>query len=279
MKFLVFQIFISLMISLTCLGVAQANSVCKSVFLGQRLDPSSEKLKDLETETQNGKPRYFTVRNYSQFKDHELDTFIKSIKNLTQFSEKLSEIGTFMPDRSRIPSEAFFVANQIIPLIESFLNSHNVDFRIETYENDGVRRSLIVIAENGPSRLSELSSILSLRGKVALVVDPVELFYGFDHYMQSHGKFFDIDAHTPAYSMSFYLLLHSVRKDFSTGSIAKTDAELQKELIEMQIETIERPKAEVKAPEVRDPFVEHRAKVAAQINEMIEKARIKKGSR
>ena len=219
-----------IIISLILSTQAHANLMCTSLF---DKDNFKANIAELETATQNGKPRYYSVRNYSRFKDHELDTYLKSIKNLTQFSEKLSEVSTFVPDRSDIPSEAFFIANQIIPMIESFLKSHDVNFRIETFERGESKRTLIVITEEGSNNLNTLSKLLSERANTSLTIDPIELFYGYEHYNHSRGKFFDIDEFNAAYAMSFYLLLHSQHKNFDF-SIAKTDLELHKLNVELQ---------------------------------------------
>lgn len=223
-------VVVALLFSAQLLSVsAQANYMCSSIFA----EPKPEKLVKLETETQDGKPRYFYVRNYSHFKGGELDAYLKSLKNLTQFSEKLLEINTMLPDREMVPSEAFFVANQIVPLVEMHLRSHEVNFRIESFEENGNKRTLIVIAENGSNPLNALSKLLWDHMKVSLVVNPIDLFYGYDHYNKTQGRRFDIDGYNEAYSVSLHLLLHSQRKDFDY-QIAKHDKELHDLNVEIQ---------------------------------------------
>jgi hypothetical protein len=256
---------------------AQAASVCSTIF------GDSFKIEKVETETLNGKPRYYSVRNYSHFKGGELDRYIKSIKNLTQFSEKIEEINSFIPDQSTLPSEAFFVANEIIPHIEDFLNLHGVGYKIETYKNpiSGTKRSLLIISEVGSNPLNELARELHTNGKISFVIDPIELFYGYDHYKKGNGKFFDIDAFTPSYAMSFHLLLHSQRKDFKQSSMVGTDLELYEALVENKIEKIahaDPESAEVKTAEekLKESFQDSQQEKAAIIARQIEEARKRK---
>jgi len=259
-------------------GNAYANYSCSSIFA----EVPSEKMTKLETETQDGKPRYFYVRNYSHFKDGEIDNFLKSIKNLTQFSEHLRETNSFLPDREMVPSEAFFVANQIIPLIESHLRVHEVNFRIETYEENGNKRTVLVISENGKNPLNELSKLLWEQMRVSLVVNPIDLFYGYEHYNKTQGRTFDIDGFNKAYSMSLHLLLHSQHKNFDY-QIAKNDKELHDLNVEIQREILQQADGEVAKEVVPNSREESQLlenqRQAAIINAQIEAARNKKGSR
>lgn len=210
---------------------ARANSMCSVLFgFEERVSPKAE--------NERGNPRYYTVRNYTHHKRSDLAQFLDEIRNLTQFADRMSDLSTFIRDTTFIPSEAFFVANRMIPLIESFLKDHGVEHRIETHQksdgvNNTIKRSLIVISEvENNTVLNRLASKLGLEEKQLLVVDPIELFFGYEHYNQSQGKSFDIDAYSPAYAISFYLLLHSVRKDFdfsimqAKGRLLKTDPDL-----------------------------------------------------
>lgn len=260
---------------------AQANFMCSSVF---ETSPKVEKAKKLETETQNGKPRYFSVRNFGHFKNGELDRYLKTIHNLTQFSEKIAEVNSYLPERDSLPAEAFYVANRIIPLIEDYLSAHNVKYRIETYETADVKRSLVVIDEVGNNSLNELSRQLWDHGRVSLVINPVELFYGFGEYTKTTGRFFEIDAFNSAYAMSLRLLMHSQRKDFKMTELSIGDRELENRLVEIKVDEIQAgPKEEAiaEAQSKQDEiFADSRAKAKAHIDELIQKAREsnKKGS-
>lgn len=264
---------------------ANANLRCIRLF---EAEETFEKNVELETETQSGKPRYYTVRNYHYHRKSELNTYLKSIQNLTQFSEKLSEINSFMPDRTRIPSEAFYIANQMIPLIESYLKSHDVKYRIETFESADetrTRRSMVVIEENSQSKnpLNLIAENLGRQEKILFIVDPIELFYGYEHYNQSQGKLFDMDAFTPVYAMSFRLLLHSQRTGFdmqnllSRGLLLKTDPELHKlamEFVKPKVQDGEFADLTGRAESQAKTRQEKEAKIQA----MIEAARNKKAS-
>lgn len=259
-------------------GNAYANYTCSSIFA----EVSNEKVVKLETETQDGKPRYFSVRNYSHFKDGEIDSFIKSIKNLTQFSEHLRETNSFLPDREMVPSEAFFVANQIIPLVETHLRIHEVNFRIETYEENGNKRTILVISENGKNPLNELSKLLWDQMRISLVVNPIDLFYGYEHYNKTQGRTFDIDGFNKAYSMSLHLLLHSQHKNFDY-QIAKNDKELHDLNVEIQKDILHQADGGVAKEQVPNSREESQLlenqRRAEHINAQIEAARNKKGSR
>jgi hypothetical protein len=266
-------VLLFVLISFPFLG--RASTACSGFF-----EDFNHKNEKLETQSQNGKPRYFSVRNYNHFKGGELDKYLKNIKNLTQFSEKLDTTSTFIPDRTTIPSEAFFVANNMIPLIEDFLVAHDVNYRIETYELHDItkiKRSLIVILEQGKSELNVLAHDIGLHQRTLLVINPIDLFYGYEHYNDSRGKAFDIDPFTPGYSMSFYLLLHSVRKDFSYKNILETDSEL----VDMRNENIlasskvpggENSEAQKAQEKVDEDFKESRKKAEQRLNKIIEKA-------
>jgi hypothetical protein len=168
----------------------------------------------------------------------ELDTFLKSFKNLTQFSEKIKELDTFIPEKDYvIPSEAFFVANEIIPLIREFLRIHGVNYKVETIyksHEEKIKRTLLVIEDNGNNSLNELAAMLSKGQHMTLTIDPIELFYGYGHYNESQGKVFDIDDYTPAYALSFKLIMESQRKDFKPEY--SRDPELKTIIDEIMIE-------------------------------------------
>ncbi|MES2768945.1 MAG: hypothetical protein V4596_07360 [Bdellovibrionota bacterium] len=267
--------FLFIIISLILSVQAHASVVCGRLFE----EPFESKIVKLETHTHGGKPRYFSVRNHRRFVGGEIDLLIQSMKNLTQFSERLSEVNTYMPDLGSLPSEAFFVANQIIPLIETHLSSHGVNFRIETYESMENKRTLVVIAENGTNPLNTLAKLLWDQRKISLTVDPIELFYGYKHYNQSRGKFFDIDAENPGYAMSFYLLMHSQHRNFNFN-ISKTDLELHRLNVEIQGELVVQ-KIEVNAlgkeeTEVSESRVRENQRRAHVIQGLIDKARARK---
>lgn len=267
-----------ILIAVLVSGRVYANYTCSSIFA----EPSSDKVVKLETETHDGKPRYFYVRNYSHFKDGEIDAFLKSIKNLTQFSEHLRETNSFLPDREMVPSEAFFVANQIIPLIESHLRIHEVNFRIETYEENGNKRTVLVISENGKNPLNELSKLMWDQMNISLVVNPIDLFYGYEHYNKTQGRTYDIDGFNKAYSISLHLLLHSQHKNFDY-QIAKNDKELHDLNVEIQKEMFHQAgdgtvKEEVLSSREESQLLEQQRR-AAVINAQIEAAKNKKGSR
>jgi hypothetical protein len=184
----------------------------------------------------------------------ELDLFLKSFKNLTQISEKIEQLHTFIPENDHsISPEAFFVANEMIPHIESYLKVHGVNYRIETYyksHEEKIKRTLIVITDNGNNSLNRLarelsSQELSTGEKTTLTIDPIELFYGYSHYNEGYGKLFDIDEYTPAYALSFHLVMHSQRKDFKPEF--SRDPELRQMLQEIEFEkTVKIKKAAIR---------------------------------
>lgn len=239
-----------------------------------------------ETQTSDKEGRYFKVNGYKHFLDSELDHFLKEIKNMVQFSDKrnLKELFEFMPPTSGIPADAFFVANQIIPIIEVFLNKHHIKYEIKSYDIDGIpsnkkiKRSLIVISENGISDLNAIAADIGKHQRVQLVINPIDLFYRLKHYSQSRGRPDEVPFTkkylTPVYSISFHLLLHSVLPGFTLSDMKKRDNELfewSKENIDESIRH-----AVPSAVESKEVVDESQQRTAAIIQRMLDDVRKKK---
>lgn len=237
---------------------------------------------DTRAQTKNGDPRYFEVFDYDNFKGKALDKYLKELKGLQQFADNLPDmLAKFMPVSESVKREGFFIANQIVPIIKSYLKKHGVNYSMKSYYENDFQRTAIVIDVVGDSLLNKVAHDIFLQDKTRLVIRPIDLFFPKNghrtkKYTEIQGELFELEPFFPAYAMSFRMLLHFKNKDFNMNELRNTDPELLKMGSEILVERMKNTNPDEMTDAFRSPEVEIReASQAEYQRQQAEKNRLK----